>query len=176
MNEVSVVVPEEQDSVAQSRPKSSIFSVLKRWLREPLLHFLLLGLALFAIYSHMQRGRSGFGSSKQIVVSLGELQQTDMYFESQWHRQPTPAEFQAMVEDKARKEVLYREGLAMGLDKDDEIVKRRMAQKMQFLAEDVASVHEPSAAELQAWFENNSNPVSRELHGPLRRFADYAAK
>ena len=45
----------------------------------------------------------------------------------------------------------------MGLDKDDDIVKRRMAQKMQFLAEDVATAHEPSTAELQAWFEKNSN-------------------
>ena len=62
-----------------------------------------------------------------------------------------------MVEDKVREEVLYREALAMGLDKDDTIVKRRMAQKMQFLAEDVAAAHEPSTAELKAWFEKNSN-------------------
>jgi parvulin-like peptidyl-prolyl isomerase len=79
----------------------------------------------------------------------------DAYFESQWHRAPTPQEFEAMVEDKVREEVLYREGLAMGLDKDDTIVKRRMAQKMQFLAEDVAAAHEPSTAELKAWFDKN---------------------
>jgi hypothetical protein len=80
----------------------------------------------------------------------------DVYFASQWHRQPTPAEFQTLVEDKVREEVLYREALAMGLDKDDTIVKRRMAQKMQFLAEDVAAAHEPSTVELKAWFEKNS--------------------
>ena len=62
-----------------------------------------------------------------------------------------------MVEDKVREEVLYREALAMGLDKDDTIVKRRMAQKMQFLAEDVAAAHEPTTAELKAWFEKNSD-------------------
>ena len=87
---------------------------------------------------------AGSSRRKQIALSLDELRQMDMYFESQWHRQPTPAEFQAMVEDKVREEVLYREALAMGLDKDDTIVKRRMAQKMQFLAEDVAAAHEPS--------------------------------
>jgi len=157
MSEVSVVVPDEQDSVPQSRPKSSFSPVLKRWLREPLLHFLLLGVALFGVYGYMHRGRLGVESSRQIVVSLDELRQMDMYFESQWHRQPTPAEFQAMVEDKVREEVLYREALAMGLDKDDTIVKRRMAQKMQFLAEDVAAAHEPSTAELKAWFEKNSS-------------------
>ena len=106
---------------------------------------------------YLDRGCLGIQSSRQIVVSLDELQQMDVYFESQWHRQPTPAEFQAMVEDKVREEVLYREALAMGLDKDDTIVKRRMAQKMQFLAEDVAAAHEPSTAELKAWFDKNSN-------------------
>src|SRR5271157_2406032 len=158
MSEVSVgVVSGEQDSVPQSRPKRFFSPVLKPWLREPLLHFLLLGVALFAIYGYMHRGRGGFESSRQIKLSLDELAQMDMYFESQWHRQPTAAEFQAMVEDKVREEVLYREALAMSLDKDDTIVKRRMAQKMQFLAEDVAAAHEPSTAELKAWFEKNSN-------------------
>src|SRR5271166_6007760 len=134
MSEVSVaVVPDEQDSVPLSGQKSFFSPALKRWLREPLLHFLLLGVALFAVYGYMHRGRGGFESSRQIKLSLDELAQMDMYFESQWHRPPTAAEFQAMVEDKVREEVLYREALAMGLDKDDTIVKRRMAQKMQFL-------------------------------------------
>jgi len=109
------------------------------------------------VYGTMNGGRWGVGSSKQIALTLDDLRQMDMYFVSQWHRQPTPQEFQAMVEDKVREEVLYREGLAMGLDKDDTIVKRRMAQKMQFLAEDVAAAHEPSTAELQAWFPKNSS-------------------
>ncbi len=158
MSEVSLaVVREEEHSVAQSSSKRAFALVLKRWLREPLLHFLLLGLALFAVYAYMQRGRGGVESSRQIVLSLDDLRQTEIYFESQWHRQPTPAEFQALVEDKVREEVLYREALALGLDKDDTIVKRRMAQKMQFLAEDVAAAHEPSAAELKAWFQKNSS-------------------
>jgi peptidyl-prolyl cis-trans isomerase C len=141
--------------VSESRPWLS--PAIKRWLREPLLHFLLLGFVIFAVYAFVHRGRGGFESSRQILLSLDELQQMDMYFESQWHRQPTTAEFQAMVEDKVREEVLYREGLAMGLDKDDEIVKRRMAQKMQFLAEDVAAAHEPSTVELEAWFAKNED-------------------
>jgi hypothetical protein len=117
----------------------------------------LIGIAVFAVYAYIYRGRGGVESSRQIVLSLDDLRQMDMYFESQWHRQPTPQEFQAMVEDKVREEVLYREALAMGLEKDDTIVKRRMAQKMQFLAEDVAAAHEPSTAELKAWFDKNSN-------------------
>jgi hypothetical protein len=158
MNEISVeLASSRQDSLLSAKLRNSLLPLLERWSREPLLHFLLIGFALFAAYGYMHRGRGGFESSHQIVLSLDELQQMDTYFVSQWHRQPTPAEFQAMVEDKVREEVLYREGLAMGLDKDDTIVKRRMTQKMQFLAEDVAAAHEPSTAELKTWFEKNSS-------------------
>jgi hypothetical protein len=156
VNQVSAVAEVER-ATESSEPRQSFLPTLKHWLREPLLHFLLIGIALFAVYAYTHRGRGGVESSRQIALSLDELRQMDMYFESQWHRQPTPAEFQAMVEDKVREEVLYREALAMGLDKDDTIVKRRMAQKMQFLAEDVAAAHEPSTAELKAWFDKNSN-------------------
>ena len=130
---------------------------VRRWLHEPLLHFLLIGVVLFAIYTYTNRGRIGIESPRQIVLSLDELRTMTAYFQSQWQRPPTPEEFQALVEDKIKEDVLYREGLAMGLDKDDTIVKRRMAQKMQFLAEDVAAAHEPSTAELKAWFEANSS-------------------
>ena len=158
MSEASVeIVRDGHDTLSISESKTSRIAGLKRLLREPLLHFLLIGLALFAIYAYLHRGRLGIESSRQIPITLDDLRQMDLYFESQWHRPPTPQEFQAMVEDKVREEVLYREGLAMGLDKDDEIVKRRMAQKMQFLAEDVAAAHEPSTAELKAWFDKNTN-------------------
>jgi hypothetical protein len=126
-------------------------------LREPLVHFVLIGLVLFAVYGYMHRDRGAAESSNQIVLTMDDLRQMDVYFVSQWHRQPTPEEFRAMVEDRIREEVLYREALSMGLDKEDTIVKRRMAQKMQFLAEDVASAHEPTTEELKAWHEKNSD-------------------
>lgn len=154
MNDASVV--SEVRSASKISRQRLTFPALKRWLREPLLHFLLIGLALFGLYSYINRGRGGVESSKQIALSLDDLRTMETFFESQWHRQPTPQEFHAMVEDKIREEVLYREGLAMGLDKDDTIVKRRMAQKMQFLAEDVAAAHEPSTADLKAWFDKNN--------------------
>jgi peptidyl-prolyl cis-trans isomerase C len=123
--------------------------------REPLVHFLVLGLVLFAGYEYMNRGRSA-EPSRQIALTLDELRQLDLSFRSQWRRQPTTDEFRAMVEDRIQEEILYREGLAMGLDKDDTIVKRRMAQKVQFLTEDVAGAHEPTTSELRSWFEKNS--------------------
>ena len=150
------VTNEAQPATGHSLPRRFL-STVKRSLSEPLLHFLLIGLLLFGIYAYLNHGRSGTQSSKQIVLSLDELRTMTAYFESQWRRPPTAQEFQAMVEDKIKEEVLYREGLAMGLDKDDTIVKRRMTQKVQFLTEDVAAAHEPSTAELKAWFEKHTD-------------------
>jgi len=130
---------------------------VRRLLREPLLHFLLLGVALFVASHYLERGRGGIEPSKQIQLTLDDVRQLDLVFQSQWRRPPTPDEFGRLVESKIQEEILYREGLAMGLDKDDTIVKRRMAQKMRFLAEDVAAAREPTTAELRSWYEPNSS-------------------
>jgi peptidyl-prolyl cis-trans isomerase C len=131
-------------------------SLFKRLLREPLVHFLLLGALLFGLYSVAGTGGTAPAASKEIRFTLDEVAQLVLLFQSQWRRPPTPQELERLVENKVQQEILYREALAMGLDRDDEIVKRRMAQKMQFLAEDVAAAREPTADELGRWFEKNS--------------------
>jgi hypothetical protein len=130
---------------------------MKRLLREPLIHFLLIGAALFAGFHWLQPVRKAEPSSKQIQFSLEELSQLALLFESQWKRQPTVSELDRLVENKVQTEILYREALATGLDQNDEIVKRRMAQKMQFLAEDVAAAREPTTGELKAWYAKNTD-------------------
>jgi peptidyl-prolyl cis-trans isomerase C len=129
---------------------------MKRLLREPLTHFLLIGAVLFGVYGLMQPGRPATAPSKEIRLSQDEIAQLTLLYQSQWRRAPTPQDLERMVENKVQQEILYREALAMGLDKDDEIAKRRMAQKMQFLAEDVAAAREPTTAELRSWFEENN--------------------
>ena len=130
---------------------------MKKLLREPLVHFLLLGALLFAVYAYTDRGRGGVESGKQIRLTLDDVAQLVVLFQAQWRREPTPEELGRLVDSKVQEEVLYREGLAMGLDKEDTIVKRRMAQKMQFLAEDVAAARVPTTAELNASYEKNSD-------------------
>ena len=142
-------------AMAKSQRASSILHFMKRLLREPLIHFLLLGAVLFAVDHYVQPARGVAPSSKQIQLSLDDLGQLVMLFQAQWQRQPTAQELNRLVENKVQEEILYREALAMGLDKDDTIVKRRMAQKLQFLAEDVAAAREPTTAELKSWFEKN---------------------
>jgi peptidyl-prolyl cis-trans isomerase C len=129
---------------------------MRRFLREPLVHFLLIGAILFGVYSFTQAGRTASTSPKEIRLTLDELAQLTLLYQSQWRRPPTPQDLERMVEGKIQQEILYREALAMGLDQDDEIVKRRMAQKMQFLAEDVAAAREPTTPELERWFEQHS--------------------
>ena len=133
---------------------------MKAHLREPLLQFLLLGAVLFAADTYVNRGRGGVEPSRQLTLTLDDLRQLTMYFQSQWQRAPTADEFNSLLEDRIQEEILYREGLAMGLDKDDTIVKRRLAQKVRFLTEDVASAHEPTTDELHAWFAKNAQKFS----------------
>jgi parvulin-like peptidyl-prolyl isomerase len=126
---------------------------MKRFFREPLVHFLLIGATLFIVAGFTSPGRTP-ASSKEIRLTHDELSQLALLFRAQWRREPTAEEFGRLVDTKVQAEILYREALALGLDKDDEMVKRRMAQKMQFLAEDVAAAREPTPAELRSWFES----------------------
>jgi len=129
---------------------------LRQMLREPLVQFLLLGTALFALYSFFA-GEEGPGNAEyEIYLTPDELLQMTVYFESQWKRQPNLEEFGRLLEIRVEEEILYREALAMGLDQDDTIVRRRMAQKMKFLAEDVAAARDPGINELRRWFVDNS--------------------
>ena len=140
---------------------------MRRLLREPLVHFLLLGAVLFGAWQFAQRDGGALAPSKQIRLTVEELTQLALLFQSQWRREPTAEEFSRLVENRVQEEVLYREALAMGLDKDDTIVKRRMAQKMQFLAEDVGAAREPDRAELEAWYDEEQQHVRAAQSGEL---------
>ena len=124
--------------------------MMKRLLREPLLHFLLLGVVLFAAHGILARG--GTSEPGRIVVSQGQIESMAMLFSRTWQRTPSDAELQGLIRSHVREEVLYREGLAMGLDRDDPIVRRRIAQKLEFVAES-GDAAEPSDGELQAYLD-----------------------
>lgn len=122
--------------------------MLTRLLREPLLHFLLLGGVLFAVF-----GRGGSATTvdnPRIVVSDADIDRLAAGFTRTWHRAPGADELQAQIQDYIREEVLYRSARALGLDKDDTIIRRRLRQKMEFLFED--TVPPPQEPELRAYF------------------------
>src|SRR5262245_2224657 len=154
MNDMSIA-DETAHVTQESLLRHAFFPDVKRWVREPLIHFLLIAALLLAADRYVQSVSGGMPSSKQIQLSLDDLSQIVILFQSQWRREPTTQELQQLVENRVQEEILYREALARGLEKDDTIVKRRMAQKMRFLAEDVAAAREPDTAELRSWFEKH---------------------
>jgi hypothetical protein len=122
--------------------------LVKRLVKEPLLHFLLLGAGLFLAYSLMQREVAG-REAGQIVVTLGEVEQLATSFAKTWQRSPTPEELAGLVRDRVREEVYCREAMALGLDREDTIIRRRLRQKMEFVSEDIAALAEPTEADLE---------------------------
>lgn len=120
-----------------------------RLLREPLLHFLVLGAALFGLFAGV--GREGDPAERRIVVTAGTVRHLSALFERTWRRPPTPAELEGLVADHVREEILYREALALGLDRDDVIVRRRMRQKLELMAEGLGRSREPGDEELAAF-------------------------
>ena len=131
-------------------------ALLIRWLREPLAQFLFIGVVLFLAYGAFNRGAGQTERSYQIMLTSDDLRQLQTTFAAQWQRAPSPGEMHGLIEQKIRDEILYRQALQLGLDRDDVIIKRRLAQKMQFLAEDVGTTHQPTTSELKAWYGENS--------------------
>jgi peptidyl-prolyl cis-trans isomerase C len=125
------------------------------WMREPLVHFLLIGVALFILYFLVAPPRSEAPGTR-IELTEDDLRQIDLTWRAKWQRPPTPAEWRGLVDGKIREEILYREALAMGLDQNDAIVRRRLGQKLEFLLEDVSSIRDPTTAELAAWYKQNA--------------------
>lgn len=116
---------------------------------------MLIGAALFAVQRALHPPAEASSPLNTIVLTQDDLRQMSVSWLAQGRPPLTPEEWRSLIEAKVREEVLYREALALGLEKDDTIVKRRMVQKMEFLAEDVAAAREPTDAELQAWFEKD---------------------
>ena len=127
--------------------------LLRKVLREPLAHFLVLGALVFAMFQ-FAADRSDVQEGK-IVVTRGKIEQLVTGFSRTWNRPPTRPELDGLVEDYIRDEVLYREALAMGLDKDDTIVRRRMRQKLEFLTSDASAIVAPTEQDLQRWLDRN---------------------
>ena len=129
--------------------------MIRRLLREPLLHFLLLGVLLFLAYGWLNR--AGFAAKDEIVVSRSQVDGLVMQFEKVWQRAPTADERQALVDSWVRDEIFYREALAMGLEQGDPVVRRRLSQKIQFIMDTGAEAGPPTDAELQRWLDDHAD-------------------
>ena len=127
---------------------------MKKLLKEPLVHFILIGIGLFILYGWVS-GRED--SRDKIYFDDYDMNNIIASWEMQWRRLPTDEELKSLVEQNIRQEVFYQEALKMNLDHNDEIIKRRLAQKMNFLSNDLATLKEPNENELRKYYEENQD-------------------
>lgn len=132
----------------QPAPAAPRRSLAVRVLREPLTHFVAIGLAIFLV-SHVIEARQ---SRYNIALGEADLQRIATSYTQQYGAPPSPDQMHTMVANTVREEIYLREGLALGLDRNDEIVRRRIAQKFDFLQQDQAAPREPTAAQVAAWY------------------------
>jgi hypothetical protein len=153
---------------------------IKRLLREPLVHFMLIGAALFFVFGLTQE--TSRKAPNRIVVDPGQVEQLRAQFSRTWLRPPTAEELAGLVNEYVRDEVYYREALAMGLDQSDPQIRRRMRQKLEFILEDLSAEQPPGDEVLREFLRQHSEKFATEPQVSFRqvylspsRHADLAA-
>lgn len=145
--EVHTPVPRNA-AAATASARASWAPWLHPLLREPLFHFFIIGLAIFAL-AHWLEARS---TRYVITIGAAEIARIKTSYTQQYGTPPDATQMRKMIDGSIREEIYLREGLALGLDRNDEIVRRRIAQKYQFLQADMATARQPSDSELRGWF------------------------
>ncbi len=129
--------------------------MLRRLLKEPLVHFFALALVVFLVYGLLNRSVAERPS--RIIVTASKIEQIGTLFTKAWQRPPTVSELKALIDDYVKEEILVREALALGLDKDDTVFRRRLRLKMEFLSDAETEALSPTDAELKAYLQANPN-------------------
>ena len=125
-----------------------------KFFREPLVHFLAIGAALFVIFG-LWGQKDAEEQERAITITAGEIGWLTDSWQKRWNRPPTDKEREGIINQYLREMILYREAVAMGLDKDDTVVRRRLAQKLEFLSQDLITPQPPTGEELQSYFETH---------------------
>ena len=125
-------------------------------LREPLVHFLFIGAAIYLAFGLFAEPVED-PQDNTLVVDAGEIEWMATSWYKRWNRPPTQQELDGLIQQYIRETILYREALAMGLDKDDTVIRRRLAQKLEFLAQDLALMTPPTEEELQTYFDEHQD-------------------
>jgi len=132
-------------------------SIFLRLVREPLVHFMLVGAVIFGLYQLINPSVDASAATETITVSEATRSQLESQFTKVWNRSPTPDEMEGLLSSYIREEVLVREALKLSLDRNDPVVRQRLAQKMEFLLQSMASAKPPSEEELRSYFEQNAD-------------------
>ena len=133
-----------------------LFNAIKILARAPLMHFLLIGAGIYALYGIIGGDEDG-SNERTVTVTAGDTQALTDQWIRLWSRPPTKDELAGVIRDHVRVQILYREAVAMGLDVGDTVIERRLAQKVEFLAQSLFAPEEPSDDELKTWYAANQN-------------------
>ena len=136
----------------------SLWTRLRQGLREPLAHFVLIGLALFLLHGWVAPTDA---AGRRIVVSQARVDDMAREYRAQLGRGPTPEELKGLVDTYVHDEVLYREGMAQGLGRDDPVIRRRILQKYEIILEEDAGQGAPSDADLAAYLKAHAAQFER---------------
>lgn len=134
---------------------TGVAGALGNLIKEPLLHFLVAGAMLFGLYAWVNPDSTQ--DSSQILVDSNRIDLLASQFQRSWNRPPTQTELQGLIDNFIVEEILYRQALAMGLDSDDNVIRRRLRQKMEFLTLDTIELKEPSDQELKTFLNDHSD-------------------
>ena len=124
---------------------------MKYLLREPLFHFLIIGGLLFVLFNFVDNPAGP--QSDQLVITTGQTDYLKANFTRTWQRSPTKQELRGLTESYVRDEIFYREALAMGLGRDDSVIRRRLKQKFEIMSDDLAGLAIPTDEELKNFIE-----------------------
>ena len=125
-----------------------------KFLREPLVQFFFIGAFIYLLYGVFAEPVTE-ETDKTIVVSAGELEWMNASWQKRWNRPPTAEELDGLVQQYIKETVLYREALTMGLNQHDTVIRRRLAQKLEFLAKDLVALTPPTEEELLTYFNEH---------------------
>jgi hypothetical protein len=134
--------------------------MLKRLLKEPLVHFLALAAVVFGVYGALDR--SAASKPDEIVITGAKLDQLASLFAKVWQRPPTAPELKGLIDDFVKEEIFVREALNLGLDKDDSVIRRRLRSKMEFFNDNASALASPTDAELSEYLRANPGKFAIE--------------
>jgi hypothetical protein len=133
---------------------------MKRLLKDPLLHFLLIGAALSLVFGLIEGPAEN--PENRIVITQGDIESLKANFTRTWKRLPTEDELSRLIEDQVRDEISFREAVAMGLDQNDRVIRKRLRMKMELLAEDLVGLAPPTEEDLNSYLAKHRDSFRRE--------------
>ena len=135
---------------------NKIKNIFIKWMNQPVVQFMLIGLVMFLVNTYILQADSSKDENEyNIFLTAGEVKSMEEIWLSKWQRPPTDPEMQGMINQRVEEAILFKEAVKIGLDKNDDIIRQRMSQKLEFLSNDLVKPDSASAEEVRSYFDEN---------------------